>query len=59
MKIPKFIQESKKKKKKEHQGDEIGVGSDLKNKVIHAFDMDEFWDAKRTSNKIWKRKYAP
>ena len=57
IKIPKLSQEGKKRKKKEHQAEKMEVGSDLKHKVGHTFDLNEFWVAERTRNKVWKRKY--
>ena len=59
LKVPNFSQEVKKKKKKEHRGDKMKVGSDLKHKFGHTFDLNKFWAAEKRSNKVWKRKYPP
>ena len=57
VKIPKFIKKSKKKKKKEHQGVEMEDGSNLRQGMVHTYELNELWVTKRESNKVWKRKY--
>ncbi|XP_058770905.1 uncharacterized protein LOC131644427 [Vicia villosa] len=59
IKTPKSNKEIKERKKKEHQGKEMEVESDLRHKVFHPLNLDEFWVAERTSKMVWKRKYPP
>ncbi|XP_058725715.1 uncharacterized protein LOC131597010 [Vicia villosa] len=59
IKTPKSNKEIKERKKREHQDKEMEVESDLRQKVVHPLNLDEFWVAERTSNMVWKRKYPP
>ena len=50
IKIPKLSKEGKKRNKKEHRVEKMEVGSGWKNKVVNAFNLNEFWVAENKSN---------
>ncbi|XP_050878811.1 uncharacterized protein LOC127082625 [Lathyrus oleraceus] len=46
-------------KRKQYQGKDMEVGSDLWHKVAHITEKDGFSILEKTSNKVWKLKYPP
>ena len=54
---PKFTQAVKKRKKQVYKGEKMEVGNNRNHTAPSDFDLDEFWVAESTSNKVWRRKY--